>query len=56
MATVGAIFREDGIGLRDVYQISGPELESMCDVVRGVDGVLGKILQQYSKAQCLSRL
>merc|ERR1712098_1589 len=26
---VGAIFRRDGIGLRDEYSISGPELESM---------------------------
>ncbi|MFI4911774.1 MAG: galactokinase [Sedimentisphaeraceae bacterium JB056] len=40
--TVGAIFREDGIGLRDDYIISGPELESMCDIVRTVDGVLGE--------------
>jgi len=40
--TVGAIFREDGIGLRDDYKISGPELESMCDIVRSVPGVLGE--------------
>ena len=40
--TVGAIFRQDGIGLRDDYVISGPELESMCDIVRTVDGVLGE--------------
>ncbi len=40
--TVGHIFRTDGIGLRDEYQISGPELESMCDSVRTVDGVLGE--------------
>ncbi len=40
--TVGAIFREDGIGLRDQYVISGPELESMCDIVRSVPGVLGE--------------
>lgn len=40
--TVGQIFRTDGIGLRDEYQISGPELESMCDSVRTVDGVLGE--------------
>ena len=40
--TVGAIFRADGIGLRDEYVISGPELESMCDVVRTVPGVLGE--------------
>lgn len=40
--TVGAIFREDGIGLRDDYQISGPELETMCDIVRTVPGVLGE--------------
>jgi len=42
IARVGAIFREDGHGLRDVYEISGPELESMCDIVRGVPGVLGE--------------
>ena len=24
------------------YKISGPELESMCDIVRTVDGVLGE--------------
>lgn len=39
---VGKIFRQDGIGLRDEYQISGPELETMCDVVRTVPGVLGE--------------
>jgi galactokinase len=40
--TVGAIFREDGVGLRDDYKISGPELESMCDIVRTVPGVYGE--------------
>ncbi len=40
--TVGHIFRQDGVGLRDEYVISGPELESMCDIVRTVDGVLGE--------------
>jgi galactokinase len=40
--TVGAIFRQDGLGLRDDYKISGPELETMCDIVRGVPGVLGE--------------
>ncbi|MBN1342566.1 MAG: hypothetical protein JXQ73_07795 [Phycisphaerae bacterium] len=39
---VGDIFRTDGIGLRDQYRISGPELETMCDVARTVDGVLGE--------------
>jgi galactokinase len=42
IAKVGAIFRQDGIGLRDEYKISGPELETMCDIVRTVDGVLGE--------------
>ncbi len=37
--TVGQIFRADGIGLRDDYKISGPELETMCDIVRTVQGV-----------------
>ncbi len=40
--TVGAIFRQDGIGLRDKYRISGPELETMCDIARSVPGVLGE--------------
>jgi len=40
--TVGSIFRTDGIGLRDDYKISGPELETMCDIVRTVPGVLGE--------------
>jgi galactokinase len=40
--TVGRIFRTDGIGLRDDYRISGPELETMCDIARTVDGVLGE--------------
>ncbi|MGB2808251.1 MAG: hypothetical protein WBC22_10945 [Sedimentisphaerales bacterium] len=40
--TVGKIFREDGIGLRDDYKISGAELETMCDIVRTVPGVLGE--------------
>ncbi len=39
---VGAIFRADGIGLRDDYRISGPELESMCDIARTVPGVFGE--------------
>ncbi|MFZ9033776.1 MAG: galactokinase [Anaerohalosphaeraceae bacterium] len=39
---VGTVFRQDGIGLRDEYVISGPELESMCDIVRTVPGVLGE--------------
>jgi galactokinase len=42
IATVGALFREDGRGLRDDYKISGPELESMCDIVRTVPGVYGE--------------
>ncbi len=40
--TVGRVFREDGIGLRDEYRISGPELETMCDLARTVPGVLGE--------------
>lgn len=40
--SVGSIFREDGIGLRDDYKISGPELETMCDIARTVPGVLGE--------------
>jgi len=40
--TVGRIFREDGIGLRDDYKISGPELETMCDIARTIPGVLGE--------------
>ncbi|MHB0946238.1 MAG: galactokinase [Sedimentisphaerales bacterium] len=40
--TVGRVFRADGIGLRDEYQISGPELETMCDIARTVPGVLGE--------------
>jgi galactokinase len=39
---VGEIFRQDGIALRDDYQISGPELETMCDIARTVPGVLGE--------------
>ena len=40
--TIGRIFRQDGIGLRDDYRISGPELETMCDIARTVPGVLGE--------------
>ena len=40
--TVGALFRADGRGLRDDYDISGPELETMCDIARTVDGVYGE--------------
>ncbi|MHC4708829.1 MAG: galactokinase, partial [Planctomycetota bacterium] len=40
--TVGRIFREDGVGLRDDYKISGPELETMCEIARTVPGVLGE--------------
>ena len=42
IATVGAIFREDGLGLRDQYKISGAELETMCDMARTVPGVYGE--------------
>lgn len=42
VATVGAVFRADGLGLRDDYEISGRELETMCDIVRTVPGVLGE--------------
>jgi galactokinase len=40
--TVGRIFRTDGVGLRDDYKISGPELETMCDIARTAEGVLGE--------------
>jgi len=40
--TVGDVFRQDGVGLRDKYKISGPELETMCDIARSVPGVLGE--------------
>ena len=42
--TVGTVFREDGFGLRDRYRISGPELDSMCEIARGVAGVFGERL------------
>jgi len=42
LETVGAVFRADGLGLRDDYVISGPELETMCDIARTVSGVLGE--------------
>lgn len=42
IATVGALFRADGHGLRDDYCISGPELETMCDIARTVEGVWGE--------------
>jgi galactokinase len=42
IVTVGGIFREDGIGLRDDYRISGPELEAMCDIARTIPGVYGE--------------
>ena len=39
---VGAVFRADGLGLRDDYEISGAELEAMCDIARTVEGVWGE--------------
>ncbi|MFA5554255.1 MAG: hypothetical protein WCZ89_03695 [Phycisphaerae bacterium] len=42
IAAIGRIFRQDGIGLRDEYKISGPELETMCEIARGAPGVLGE--------------
>jgi galactokinase len=39
---IGAVFREDGHGLRSEYVISGPELETMCDIVRTVPGCVGE--------------
>jgi len=42
LATIGAAMRSDGHGLRDDYEISGRELETMCDLARAVPGVLGE--------------
>eukprot|EP01010_Urceolus_cornutus_P004186 NODE_638_length_1472_cov_304.738580_g479_i0.p1 GENE.NODE_638_length_1472_cov_304.738580_g479_i0~~NODE_638_length_1472_cov_304.738580_g479_i0.p1 ORF type:complete len:421 (-),score=105.90 NODE_638_length_1472_cov_304.738580_g479_i0:133-1395(-) len=42
IVTLGRVFREDGHGLRDQYQITGPELETMVDIARTVPGVLGE--------------
>lgn len=42
ITTVGKIFRQDGVGLRDEYKISGPELETMCDIVRTIPQTLGE--------------
>jgi galactokinase len=40
--TVGRLFRVDGFGLRFDYEISGPELDTMCDIARTVPRVLGE--------------
>ncbi len=40
--SVCEIFRTDGRQLRDKYKISGPELETMCDIARTVRGVFGE--------------
>lgn len=40
--SVGRLFRQDGIALRDDYAISGPELETMCQIARTTPGVLGE--------------
>lgn len=42
LAKIAGVFRADGIGLRDTYKISGPELETMCNIARTVPGVLGE--------------
>jgi galactokinase len=42
IAEIGRCFRADGIGLRDDYRISGPELETMCDIARTVENVHGE--------------
>lgn len=42
IVTVGEVMRADGHGLRDDYEISGRELETMCDLARTVSGVLGE--------------
>lgn len=42
LMTLGNVFRQDGLELRDLYEISGPELETMCDIARTVPGVLGE--------------
>lgn len=42
MQKLGALFRADGLGLRDDYEISGRELETMCDIARTVPGVFGE--------------
>ncbi len=40
--TIGRLFKDDGLGLRDDHQISGPELETRCDIARIVPGVFGE--------------
>ena len=52
----GPMLPQDGIGLRDEYKISGPELESMCDIVRTVPGVPFHPPAVFYAAMLLSRL
>ena len=42
ITTVGNVFREDVFGRRFDYEISGPELDAVCDIARRVPGVLGE--------------
>ncbi|MFH1848559.1 MAG: hypothetical protein ABH879_00055 [archaeon] len=39
---VGAIFRADGIGLRDDYELSWKQADTMCDIARTVPEVYGE--------------
>ncbi len=41
MEEVGKLINEDGIGLRDLYDISGPQLEAMVTLARADKDVLG---------------
>jgi galactokinase len=44
LATVGRLFDASHESLRDLYEVSSPELDALVDIARGVPGVLGSRL------------
>lgn len=53
---VGVLFRESHASLRDVYQVSSPELDTLVDVASGVSGVVGARLTGAGFGGCTVNL
>jgi galactokinase len=41
LAAVGALFAASHASLRDLYEVSSPELDALVDIATSVDGVVG---------------
>jgi galactokinase len=44
LATVGELFRASHASLRDLFEVSSPELDALVDIVESVEGVIGSLM------------